>query len=109
MRAETRAGGTVWSYVLWLFVLDGFAYPALVWWRRSPEGRRAILGYARQRWPLAVLGGSASIGASTGTMRTSTSPATTAAAQITRVPPAVSITRSGTSTTRATSCSSRRT
>jgi phosphonate utilization associated putative membrane protein len=62
VRAETRAGGTVWSYVLWLFVFDGFAYPLLVWWRRSAEGRRAILGYARQRWHLAVLGGAASIG-----------------------------------------------
>jgi drug/metabolite transporter (DMT)-like permease len=62
VRAETRAGGSVWAYVLWLFVLDGFAYPAGVWWRRSAQGRRAIVAYARQRWPLAALGGSASIG-----------------------------------------------
>ncbi len=62
VRAEKVAGGTVWSYVLWLFVLDGFAYPLLVWWRRSAEGRRAIVTYARQRWLLAALGGSASMG-----------------------------------------------
>jgi phosphonate utilization associated putative membrane protein len=62
VRAEARAGGSVWAYVLWLFVLDGFAYPAGVWWRRSAEGRRAIVAYARLRWPLAALGGSASIG-----------------------------------------------
>jgi phosphonate utilization associated putative membrane protein len=62
VRAETGAGGSVWNYVLWLFVLDGFAYPLLVWWRRSPEGRQAIAAYARRRWMLAALGGSASIG-----------------------------------------------
>jgi phosphonate utilization associated putative membrane protein len=62
VRAEKGAGGSVWCYVLWLFVLDGFAYPTLVWWRRSAEGRRAILAYARGRWPLAALGGSASMG-----------------------------------------------
>jgi drug/metabolite transporter (DMT)-like permease len=36
----------------------------LVWLRRGPEGRRAIiLTYARQRWPLAAVGGSASASA----------------------------------------------
>ncbi|MEP6876303.1 MAG: EamA family transporter [Burkholderiales bacterium] len=49
-------------YVMTLFVLDGIAYPALVWLRRSAEGRREIVRYARQRWPVAMLGGSASIG-----------------------------------------------
>jgi drug/metabolite transporter (DMT)-like permease len=43
-------------------VLDGLPYPLLVWWRRGPEGRRSIAAYARARWPLAALGGSASIG-----------------------------------------------
>jgi len=62
VRTEKAAGGEVWRYVLWLFVLDGFAYPLLVWWRRSAEQRRAALAYARQRWPVATLGGSASIG-----------------------------------------------
>jgi len=49
-------------YVMTLFVLDGIAYPSLVWLRRSAAGRRAIVAYARRRWPVAVLGGSASIG-----------------------------------------------
>lgn len=50
-------------YVLTLFVLDGIAYPLMVWLRRTREGRREILRYAARRWPVAVLGGSASIGA----------------------------------------------
>jgi len=62
VRIEARASGDVWSYVMWLFVLDGFAYPLLVWWRRSSDGRRAALVYAQRRWPLATLGGAASIG-----------------------------------------------
>lgn len=52
----------VLSYVLWLFVLDGLPYPLLVWWRRGPEGRAQILRYARSRWPVATMGGAASIG-----------------------------------------------
>lgn len=62
VRAEVAAGGDAVRYVMLLFVLDGISYPSLVWWRRSREGRAAILAYARQRWPLATLGGSASIG-----------------------------------------------
>lgn len=62
VRAEARAGGDVWSYVMWLFVLDGFAYPMLVWGRRTREQRQAIVAYAWRRWPMATLGGSASIG-----------------------------------------------
>lgn len=62
VRTEKAAGGEVWRYVLWLFVLDGFAYPALVWWQRNAQQRRAAAAYARQRWPLAALGGTASIG-----------------------------------------------
>ncbi|HWI11062.1 MAG TPA: EamA family transporter [Burkholderiaceae bacterium] len=49
-------------YVLMLFVLDGIAYPGFVWLRRSAAGRREIVAYARRRWPVAALGGSASIG-----------------------------------------------
>jgi len=49
-------------YVMTLFVLDGIAYPLLVWGRRSAAGRREIVAYARRRWPVAALGGSASIG-----------------------------------------------
>jgi phosphonate utilization associated putative membrane protein len=52
----------VLSYVMWLFVLDGVPYPLLLWWRRGPQGRQALVGYARTRWPLAAIGGAASIG-----------------------------------------------
>jgi len=44
------------------FVLDGFPYPAMVALRRDAAGRRAIVDYAKRRWPLASLGGAASIG-----------------------------------------------
>jgi drug/metabolite transporter (DMT)-like permease len=37
-------------------------YPALVVLRRDAAGRRAILDYAKRRWPLAAMGGAASIG-----------------------------------------------
>lgn len=49
-------------YVLMLFVLDGIAYPALVWLRRNTVQRAQIVAYAKTRWPAAALGGSASIG-----------------------------------------------
>lgn len=52
----------VLSYVMWLFVLDGFPYPLLLWWRRGPLGRQVLVDYARSRWPLAAMGGAASIG-----------------------------------------------
>ena len=58
-----RVNGGAARYVLLLFVLDGFLYPALVWWRRSAAERSALIAYARTRWPLATLGGGASIGA----------------------------------------------
>jgi len=60
-----QAGPTlpeVLSYVLWLFVLDGLPYPLLVWWRRGPQGREALRDYVRRRWPVAAVGGMASIG-----------------------------------------------
>ncbi len=62
VRLAVAAGQTAASYVVLLFVLDGVPYPALVFARRSAEGRRAIAAYARQRWPLATLGGLASLG-----------------------------------------------
>ena len=49
-------------YVMMLFVLDGIAYPLGVWARRSATQRTAIVAYARKRWPVAALGGAASIG-----------------------------------------------
>jgi phosphonate utilization associated putative membrane protein len=65
VRGTVAAGQSAASYVTVMFVLDGLPYPALVWARRSSEGRQAILAYARSRWPLATLGGAASIGSYT--------------------------------------------
>jgi len=62
VRTEVAHGGSALRYVLLLFVLDGIAYPLGVWWHRGPAGRLAIVAYAKKRWPLAALGGSASIG-----------------------------------------------
>lgn len=62
VRVTAAAGGTAYSYVVLLFVLDGFPYPALVVWRRNAQGRARIMAYARQRWWLATLGGLASLG-----------------------------------------------
>ena len=62
VRTAVAAGHSALTYVLLLFVLDGIPYPGLVWLRRDAAGRRAILAYARMRWPLAMLGGAASIG-----------------------------------------------
>ncbi len=62
VRAEVAAGGDALRYVLLLFVLDGLPYPLLVWLRRTLQQRQQIVQYARVRWPLAALGGAASIG-----------------------------------------------
>jgi phosphonate utilization associated putative membrane protein len=58
-----RTDGDAARYVLMLFLLDGFVYPALVWWRRRPTARAELIAYARRRWPVATLGAAASIGA----------------------------------------------
>ncbi len=57
-----RASGDALQYVMLLFVLDGVAYPLGLWLRRSPAGRRDIVRHAQGRWPMAALGGAASIG-----------------------------------------------
>jgi drug/metabolite transporter (DMT)-like permease len=62
VRLTVAQGASALSYVLLLFVLDGFPYPAMVVLKRDAAGRRAILDYAKKRWPLAALGGTASIG-----------------------------------------------
>ncbi len=62
VRLTVAQGASALSYVLLLFVLDGVPYPAMVVLRRDAAGRRAIVEYARRRWPLAALGGTASIG-----------------------------------------------
>jgi phosphonate utilization associated putative membrane protein len=62
VRQAGRGVEEVLRYVLWLFVLDGWPYPLIVLWRRGPAGRPALWAYVRQRWPLATVGGMASIG-----------------------------------------------
>lgn len=62
VRAEVATGGNALRYVLLLFVLNGIAYPLLVWSRRDRASRHQIVAYARRRWPMAALGGIASIG-----------------------------------------------
>ncbi len=62
VRATVATGHMAVAYVMLLFVLDGLPYPSLVYFRRDAAGRNAILAYARKRWPLAAIGGTASIG-----------------------------------------------
>lgn len=62
VRTEVAVGGAPLRYILWLFVVDGFPFLLLVLLRRDAAGRRAVLAYARQRWPLATAGGVASVG-----------------------------------------------
>ncbi|MCC7150805.1 MAG: EamA family transporter [Rubrivivax sp.] len=61
VRTEVAAGGAPLRYILWLFVVDGLPFLLLVLLRRDAAGRRAIAAYARQRWPLAAVGGVASV------------------------------------------------
>jgi len=57
-----RASGDAMQYVALLFMLDGLPYFAIVMWQR-----RAALGdaaaFMRQRWPVALVGSCASLGA----------------------------------------------
>jgi phosphonate utilization associated putative membrane protein len=62
VRSAVAHGGSAASYIVLLFVLDGVPYQALVWSRRGAAGRAAIRLHARSRWPLALIGGCASIG-----------------------------------------------
>jgi phosphonate utilization associated putative membrane protein len=62
VRITADAGRAAISYVLLLAVLDGIPYPALVLAQRGAAARPAMLAYARRRWPLATLGGLASMG-----------------------------------------------
>jgi phosphonate utilization associated putative membrane protein len=62
VRISAGAGSTAASYVVLLFVLDGVPYPTMVFLQRSRAARAAMLAYARRRWPLATLGGLASLG-----------------------------------------------
>ena len=62
VRITADAGHATVSYVLLLVVLDGLPYPALVFAQRGAAARPAMRAYARRRWPLATLGGLASMG-----------------------------------------------
>lgn len=57
-----RLSGNPVAYALLFYVLDALPYPLLVWLRRDAAGRAAIVAYSRRRWPLALLGGMASLG-----------------------------------------------
>ena len=57
-----RLAGSAAQYVMLLFVLDGVAYPLMQWCKRDAVGKQVALAYAKKRWPLAMLGGTASIG-----------------------------------------------
>jgi phosphonate utilization associated putative membrane protein len=57
-----RTAETAARYVLLLFVLDGIPYAVIVWLQRSREQRAQALRYARRRWPVATIGGCASLG-----------------------------------------------
>ena len=61
VRASVADDGGALRYVMLLFVLDGIAYPLGVWLRRTAAQQREVIAYARRRWPVAALGGSASI------------------------------------------------
>ncbi len=63
VRLAVGEGATVSSYVILLFALDGWAFALLLWWRRGAAARPALLAHARRRWPLALVGGLASLGA----------------------------------------------
>ena len=53
-----RASGNALQYVATLFLLDGWPFALIVFLRR----RGAVAAYARQRWPLALVGAIASLG-----------------------------------------------
>ena len=54
-----RAGGNAIQYVTTLFLLDGWPFALFVFLRRRTEA----LPYIRQRWPVALVGAVASLGA----------------------------------------------
>lgn len=52
-----RASGNALQYVFLLFLLDGWPFAYLMWRRR----KGAMLDYARTRWPLTLVGATASL------------------------------------------------
>jgi phosphonate utilization associated putative membrane protein len=59
VRAASAAGGNAFQYVAALFVLDGWPFALLVFWRR---GAAVMWPYARVRWPVALGAAAASLG-----------------------------------------------
>ncbi|MEO5843678.1 MAG: DMT family transporter [Caldimonas sp.] len=57
-----RASGNALQYVALLFLLDGAPYFAIVMWQRR-AGLAPSFAYMRGRWPVALLGACASLGA----------------------------------------------
>src|SRR4029450_1788141 len=57
-----RTSGNALQYVALLFLIDGLPYFAIVLWQRRAALAPAF-GYMRTRWPLALLGACASLGA----------------------------------------------
>ncbi|MEO8124480.1 MAG: DMT family transporter [Burkholderiales bacterium] len=57
-----RASGNALQYVALLFMIDGLPYFLLVMHRRGKAGRPAAWAHMHKRWPLALLGTSASLG-----------------------------------------------
>ena len=57
-----RASGNALQYVALLFLIDGLPYFAIVLWQRRAALAPAF-AYMRGRWPVALLGACASLGA----------------------------------------------
>jgi phosphonate utilization associated putative membrane protein len=57
-----RASGNALQYVALLFMLDGLPYFAIIMWQRRAALADSV-AFMKQRWPVALLGSSASLGA----------------------------------------------
>ena len=57
-----RASGNALQYVSLLFLIDGFPYFSIVLWQRR-NAIAPVFAYLRGRWPVALLGACASMGA----------------------------------------------
>jgi phosphonate utilization associated putative membrane protein len=57
-----RASGNALQYVALLFMLDGLPYFMIVMWQRRAAFADSV-AFMKQRWPLALIGSSASLGA----------------------------------------------
>jgi phosphonate utilization associated putative membrane protein len=57
-----RASGNALQYVALLFMLDGLPYFMIVMWQRRAAFADSV-AFMKQRWPLALVGSSASLGA----------------------------------------------